>query len=55
MYQMPPAILKPHKMYIYQRNQQNVEKTLIAIILTKNASFKSCGTFSYLLCRISTI
>ena len=31
------------------RNQQKVEKTLIFAILTKNALFRSYGTFAYLL------
>ena len=33
-----------------QRNQLKVGKPLIVATLTKNASFRSYGTFAYLLC-----
>ena len=33
----------------YQRNQLKVGKPLIVATLTKNASFRSYGTFAYLL------
>ena len=47
MPRMPPTTLK---LTNYQRNQQKIGKTLIVAILTKNASFRSYGTFAYLLC-----
>ena len=34
---------------MYQRNPRNVGMTLLFAILTKNASFRSYGTFAYLL------
>ena len=45
---MSPTTLKPPNDG-YQRNQLKVGKTLIVAILTKNASFRSYGTFAYLL------
>ena len=45
---MPSTILKtPNDGY--QRNQLKVGKLLIVAILTENASFRSYGTFAYLL------
>ena len=35
--------------YGYQRNPRNVSMTLLFAILTKNALFRSYGTFTYLL------
>ena len=48
------AFLECHQLHLspkdgYQRNQRKVGKTLIVTILTKNASFRSYGTFAYLL------
>ena len=41
-YSLPPK-------YGYQRNPRNVGMTFLFAILTKNASFRSYGTFDYLL------
>ena len=48
------AHLGCHQLYLnpkdgYHRNQLKVGKPLIVVTLTKNASFRSYGTFTYLL------
>ena len=45
---MPLTTPEPKK-YGYQRNPRDVGTTLLFAILTKNASFRSYGTFAYLL------
>ena len=47
MPRMPPTTLKPQK-YGYQRISGKLERLIVAI-LTKNALFRSYGTFAYLL------
>ena len=44
---MPPTTLKPQRRI--QRNQLKVGKPLIVATLTENASFRSHGTFAYVL------
>ena len=44
---MPPTTLIPPNNG-YQRNHLKVGKPLVAAILTKNALFRSYGTFAYL-------